>query len=76
MYHYETFVLDCRRLCILRKTALSCVNKANNKMKMQYQSNLFHIWSKRPYRVIVLVVTTFVTNKIKFRVNHVTSRGI
>ena len=76
MYHYEAIVLDCRRLCELRKTVLSSVNKANNKMKMWYQSNLFHIWSRRPYKVIVLVVTTLVTNKIKSRVNHVTSRGI
>ena len=76
MYHYEAIVLDCRRLCILRKTPLSSVNKANNKMKMQCQSNLFHIWSRRPYKVIVLVVTTLVTNKIKSRVNHVTSKGI
>ena len=76
MYHYEAIMLDCRRLCLLRKTALSSVNEANNKMKMQYQSNLFHIWPGRPYKVIVLVVTTLVTNKIKSRVNHVTSRGI
>ena len=76
MYHYEAVVLDCRRLHILRKTALSSVNDANNKMKLQYQSNLFHIWPKRPYIVIVLIVTTLVTNEIKFRANHVTSRGI
>ena len=76
MYHYEAIALDCRRLYILRKTVLSSVNEANNKMKMQYQSNLFHIWSRRPYKVIVLVVSILVTNKIKSRVNHVTSRGI
>ena len=76
MYHYEAIVLDCKRFCILRKTALSSVNKVNNKMKMQYQSNLFHIWSRRPHKVIVLVVTTLVTKKIKYRVNHVTWRGI
>ena len=76
MCHYEAIVLDCRRLHILRKTVLSSVNKTDNKMKLQYQSNLFHIWSRRPYKVIVLVVTTLVTNKIKSRVNHVTSRGI
>ena len=76
MYCYETIVPDCKRLCIFRKTVLSSVNDANNKMKMQYQSNLFHIWPRRPYKVIVLVVTTLVTNKIKSRVNHVTSRGI
>ena len=76
MYRYEGIALDCRRLHMLRKTALSSVNKADNKMKMQYQSNLFHIWSRRPYKVIVLVVSALVTNKIKSRVNHVTSRGI
>ena len=76
MYCYEAIALDCRRLHILRKTVLSSVNEANNKMKMQYQSNLFHIWPGRHYKVIVLVLTTLVTNKIKSRVNHVTSRGI
>ena len=55
---------------------LSSVNEANNKIKMHNQSNLFHIWPGRHYKVIVLVVTTLVTNKIKSRVNHVTSRGI
>ena len=33
MYCYEAIVLDCRRLYILRKTVLSSVNKANNKME-------------------------------------------
>ena len=34
MYQYEAIVLDCKRLCMLRKTVLSSVNEANNKMKM------------------------------------------
>ena len=76
MYRYEAIVLDCRRLHVLRKTALSSVNETNNEMKMRYQSNLFHIWPGRPYKVIVLVVTTLATNEIKSGVNHVTSRGI
>ena len=76
MYHYEAIALDCRRLHILGKTVLSSVNEANNKMKMQNQSHLFHVWPGRPYKVIVWVVTTLITNKIKSRVSHVTSRGI
>ena len=65
MYCYKAAALDCSKLCVLRKTTLSGVKKANNKMKMQYQSNLFHIWPGRPYKVFVLVVTTLVTNEIK-----------
>ena len=76
MYCYGAIVLDCKRLHILRKTVLSSVNEANNKMKMHNQSNLFHIWPGRPYKEIVLVVTPLVTNEIKSRVNHVTNRGI
>ena len=72
----KQIALDWKRLHILRKTAPSSVNEAKNKMKMPNQSNLFHIWPGKPYKVIILVVTTLVTNKIKFRVNHVTSRGI
>ena len=60
----------------LEKTALSSVNEANNKMEMHNKSNLFHLCPGRPYKAIVLVVTTLVTNKSKSRVNHVTSRGI
>ena len=43
---------------VLRTTVLPSVNEANNKIKMRYKSNLFHIWPGRPYKVIVLVVTT------------------
>ena len=32
--------------------------------------------AKKPYIEIVMIVTTLVTNEIKSRVNHVTSRGI
>ena len=75
--------ITLKKLCLivgdcvyLEKTALSSVNEANNKMRMQYWSNLCHIWPGRPYKAIVLVATTLVTNKIKSRVNHVTSWGI
>ena len=61
MYCCEAIALDCRRLHILRKTVFSTVNKANNNMKIRYQSDLFHIWPGRPYKVIILVVTTLVT---------------
>ena len=34
MYCHEAIALDCKRLHVLRKTVLSSVNEANNKMKM------------------------------------------
>ena len=40
----KQFVLDWKRLLVLRIIVLSSVNEVHNKMEMHNQSNLIHIW--------------------------------
>ena len=71
MKQLHLIVQDC---AYLEKQCYLLEMKANNKMKMHFQSNHSFVWPKKPYIEILMIVTTLATNEIKSRANHVTGR--